>query len=87
MSEFKRYRRKANPAELRPYVPGMEMVAVERDERGFATTRAISISEKDLRDGSPKEGDWIARNPLSHLDQWLIAAKYFQENFEPEPID
>jgi len=42
----------------------------------------ISISKSDLDNGSPKEGDMIARNPLNHQDQWLVAKKYFQDNFE-----
>jgi hypothetical protein len=25
----------------------------------------------------------IARNPKNHADQWLVAAKYFADNFEP----
>jgi hypothetical protein len=27
----------------------------------------------------------IARNPKNHDDQWLVAAKYFADNFEPVP--
>ena len=26
----------------------------------------------------------IARNPKNHDDQWLVAAKYFADNFEPK---
>lgn len=43
----------------------------------------ISISDADLKAGSPKIGDMIARNPKNHLDQWLIAKEYFEDNFEP----
>ena len=25
----------------------------------------------------------IARNPKNHVDQWLVEAKYFTDNFEP----
>lgn len=42
----------------------------------------ISISEVDLKQGSPRVGDMIARNPKNHLDQWLVAEQYFKENFE-----
>lgn len=42
----------------------------------------ISISPEDLKNGSPKVGDMIARNPLNHKDQWLVAEKYFNENLE-----
>jgi hypothetical protein len=66
---FRQYRRK-QIAELRPYIPGEEM-------------NCISISAEDRNAGSPKAGDMIARNPKNHADQWLVAAKYFADNFEP----
>jgi uncharacterized protein YozE (UPF0346 family) len=25
----------------------------------------------------------IARNPKNHDDQWLVAKRYFEDNFEP----
>jgi hypothetical protein len=43
----------------------------------------VSISLPDLEAGSPKAGDMIARNPKNHDDQWLVAAAYFADNFEP----
>ena len=43
----------------------------------------VSISSEDRKNGSPKIGDMIARNPKNHKDQWLIAAQYFYDNFEP----
>lgn len=43
---------------------------------------SISVSEADKKNGSPKEGDMIARNPKNHEDQWLIAEKYHKDNFE-----
>ena len=67
MSEFQKYRRK-QIAELRPYREG-EWVG------------DISISKEDSNAGSPKLGDMIARNPQNHADQWLVAAKYFADNF------
>jgi hypothetical protein len=66
---FKPYRRK-QIAELRRYVPGENM-------------EGISVSEADKLAGSPKLGDMIARNPKNHEDQWLVAAQYFTDNFEP----
>ena len=69
MSEFKQYRRK-QIAELRPYIPDEDIPWV-------------SISQPDLQNGSPKLGDMIARNPKNHADQWLVAARYFADNFEP----
>lgn len=70
MSEFKQYRRK-QIAELRPYVEGENL------------SDRVSISKPDQEAGSPKPGDMIARNPKNHDDQWLVAADYFAENFEP----
>jgi len=69
-SEFKQYRR-SKIAELRPYVPGETL------------SDRVSISAADLEAGSPKPGDMIARNPKNHDDQWLVAADYFADNFEP----
>jgi len=43
----------------------------------------ISISKADFEGGSPRLGDMIARNPQNHADQWLVAAQYFADNFEP----
>lgn len=69
MSEFRQYRRK-QIAELRPWRAGD---AMDR----------ISVSAPDKEAGSPKQGDMIARNPKNHDDQWLVAAAYFADNFEP----
>lgn len=69
MSVFTKYRR-SQIAELRPYVLGEDMTG-------------ISCAQVDLANGSPKTGDMIARNPKNHADQWLVAAQYFADNFEP----
>lgn len=50
---------------------------------GETLSERVSISASDQEAGSPKEGDMIARNPVNHEDQWLIAKDYFAENFEP----
>jgi hypothetical protein len=68
-SKFKKYRR-TNISEMRPYVEG-EILDTK-----------VSISEADLKAGSPKVGDMIARNPKNHNDQWLVSKTYFEENFE-----
>lgn len=70
MTEFAQYRRR-QIAELRPWSP-----------HGDDLT-GVSISEEDKKAGSPKLGDMIARNPKNHADQWLVAATYFADNFEP----
>lgn len=69
MSEFRRYKR-TQITEARPWQPGDDMTE-------------ISISEVDQRDGSPKAGDMIARNPKNPSDKWLVAAQYFADNFTP----
>lgn len=58
--------------DVRPYQRGEDMTG-------------ISVSAPDTAAGSPKLGDMIARNPKNHTEQWLVAAKYFADNFEPLP--
>lgn len=67
--EFKQYRR-TQISEMTPYIEGFDMLNV-------------SISIPDKENGSPKEGDMIARNPKNHADKWLVAHQYFKDNFEP----
>lgn len=69
MDEFKQYRRK-QIAELRPWSPPEDI-------------SHVGLSPEDRLAGSPKLGDMIARNPKNHKDQWLVAAQYFADNFEP----
>lgn len=66
---WKKYKRKGL-SEMRPYQLGEDVAEV-------------SISDTDREDGSPKEGDMIARNPMDHTDQWLVAKQYFVDNLEP----
>jgi hypothetical protein len=68
MIKYKQYRRK-QVAEMRPYGHGDNL-------------NGVSISDADRNAGSPKPGDMIARNPKNHADKWLVAAKYFADNFE-----
>ncbi|WP_299160502.1 hypothetical protein [uncultured Tenacibaculum sp.] len=65
---FKNYTR-TNIAEMRPFKKGEKLTSV-------------SISEADKQNGSPKVGDMIARNPKNHNDKWLVAKKYFKDNFK-----
>jgi uncharacterized protein YozE (UPF0346 family) len=74
MSEFKQYRRKS-VSEMRDY------------EEGEMLNSKVSISDADLKAGSPKLGDMIARNPKNHEDQWLVAKAYFEDNLEPIEIN
>jgi len=70
MSGFKQYRRKS-VSEMRPYIEGETLAG------------KVSVSEADLKAGSPKAGDMIARNPKNNEDQWLVAKTYFEDNLEP----
>lgn len=72
MKPFKRYRRIA-VAEMTEWYPGVSMTGV-------------SVSDADRANGSPKLGDMIARNPDNHDDRWLVAAQYFRDNFDTEPL-
>jgi hypothetical protein len=76
MSEFRQYRRYAI-AELRP----VTQHDIDEGLQNFDMS-GISISTVDIDNGSPKIGDMIARNPVNHDDQWLVAADYFKANFE-----
>ncbi len=85
MKDFKKYRRK-ELAELRE-VDGLDIL--EYKETGTIVAHKttdnwipVSISSVDKTNGSPKIGDMIARNPKNHLDQWLVAKEYFENNFE-----
>ncbi len=69
MSDYKQYKRSAI-AEMAEWTSGFDMAGV-------------SVSDADYENGSPKQGDMIARNPRNHRDRWLVAAEYFAANFEP----
>lgn len=68
MTEFSLFL-KTTAAEMRPYVPGEEL------------PEGLAIAPIDRDAGHPKVGDWIARNPKNHRDQWLVAGEYFRQNF------
>ncbi len=74
MPEFTKYVR-TGIAEMRP---------VTKEELNTSTfTSNVSISNADFNNGSPLPGDMVARNPLNHDDQWLVAAKYFAAHYKP----
>lgn len=69
MSEFRKYTRDV-ATELRPYIEGENL-------------DGVSISPYDIKHGSPKLGDYIARDPDKHTDTWLVSAEYFAKyNFK-----
>jgi len=81
---FKQYRRK-QIAELRPVTNADIEMYLEKDRiivNGQNYDVRVSISIEDVKTGSPKIGDMIARNPKNHNDQWLVAKQYFEDNFE-----
>jgi len=63
MIEWKEYRR-TKITEMRP-------VSKKEIESPYLMTN-VSISNADLKNGSPKEGDMVARDPKNHKDQWLV---------------
>lgn len=54
---------------MMPWEAGMDM-------------RMVSISTADKLNGSPKNGDMIAINPQSDTDKWLVAEKFFNDNYK-----
>ena len=68
MAEFKQYSR-TGLSEMTPWLPTTNM-------------KDVSVSQADKDNGSPKQGDMIARNPKSHKDLWLVAKQYFEDNLE-----
>ena len=59
--------RRTNIAEMRPYVHGEDLTNI--------SVSAVDDPESDL--------GMVARNPQNHADQWYVARKYFDDNFEP----
>ncbi len=60
------------------------MRPVQGDTLESLQTEKVSVAQSDIDNGSPKIGDMIARNPNQFKDQWLVAKKYFEENFTEE---
>lgn len=79
--EFKNYRR-TQLAEMRP-VTDRDIAWFKLFDKIEGKNIKVSISSEDLKNGSPKRGDMIARNPKNHKDQWLVSEQYFNDNFEP----
>lgn len=57
--------------EMRPYVPGESL-------------NGISVSQEDLEEinNPDKKYGMIARNSSNHNDQWYVARKFFEDNYE-----
>lgn len=85
MKDFKKYRR-TQVSEMRNVTMDdilefteYKMIVVHKTTDNWIP---VSISDADIKNGSPRVGDMIARNPKNHLDQWLVAEQYFKDNFE-----
>ena len=68
MPEPAKYYRKKELQPLFPWTPELPM-------------GLVSISEADKANGSPKKGDMIAYNPKEATDFWLVAEKFFKDNY------
>jgi len=79
MTLFREYMRKQK-AQLRE-VTDLEIETGKLLAKGTV----VSLSEEDKKNGSPKKGDMVARNPKNHNDQWLVSKEYFEDNFEELP--
>ena len=81
MEKFKKYRR-TQIAEMREVTQNDIELFKAGDTIPASFQFKVSISGADLKNGSPKIGDMIARNHKNHNDQWLVAEQYFKDNFE-----
>ena len=68
LEEITKYYRKKELQPLFPWTPDLPM-------------GLVSISEADKANGSPKKGDMIAYNPKEPTDFWLVAEKFFIDNY------
>jgi len=86
MEDWKEYQ-KTKLTEMRP-VTSDDILNYETFGRIEADNKNnVSISDEDIKNGSPKEGDMIARDPQNHNDQWLVSAEYFNGSFEQVGYD
>ena len=74
MSKFKKYRR-TNIAEMR------DLNEVEKRQHYYLTSVSVSKEDEKLSKAEFAQGK-IARNPENHDDQWYVAKKYVEDNFE-----
>ena len=65
--EWKQYQR-TTVQDMRPYEEGEDVSKIE-------------VNPIDAANGSPKEGDMIARDPNDETRGWLVSRDYFAHNF------
>jgi len=78
MSEWKKYDRITNIAEMR------NLTETEKAEC------LVNVSVSDEDDRLPRDEfvqGKIACNPENHKDQWYVAKKYYEENFKPHRVE
>jgi len=61
--------KKKQVQEMTPWVEGISM-------------GLVSVSQADKLNGSPKLGDMIAISAANPDDMWLVAKKFFDDNYE-----
>jgi hypothetical protein len=64
---WKKYR-KSTVTEIRPYTVGEDLTGID-------------VADMAKEQGSPKHGDFIARNPSNPGDQWLLTGEYVADNY------
>ena len=74
---FKQYRSR-QITEMRPVTDAEIILGAEG-----CILAGILIWAVDIRAGSPKHGDMVARDEGSYLSQRLVPAKQFADNYEP----
>jgi hypothetical protein len=74
--------RRRTPAPLEYHSPLSQVGnSANRQAQGWpAKTRLGAAQPRRLGPARPTS---FARNPKNHVDQWLVEAKYFADNFEP----
>ena len=58
--------RRTNIAEMRPYI--------FKEDNKYISISGVDCPDNDM--------GMVARNPQNHKDQWYVARKYFEDNFE-----
>ncbi len=74
---FEKYRKKEY-IEMRPITD----IEIKRGATMLILNDDIKISSADIKRGSPKTGDMIARKPTNITNQWLVEYSNFIKNYE-----
>lgn len=80
--DFKKYAPKwcpPNVFEMRPWTP--EDHVYGGTEAPNPDKHHITIDNNAIKNGSPKLGDMVAREPKKHMSMWIIHRDHFIKNF------